>query len=148
MTTHTLTPPIDLTAKQEAFCVYYLSLKHGTNAAIKAGYSPHLITYHSNNLLENVSIKARLAELQAQVRETAGTAVMSKAEIEARLSEIARNGNPKQADPVMAIRELNKMEGHYAPEKHAVIGKVIFEVVHVEKRKDYIEELSDGHRDS
>ena len=29
------------------------------------------------------------------------------------------------------------------PDKHAILGKVIFEVVHVEKRKDYLDEFSE-----
>ena len=36
------------------------------------------------------------------------------------LSAYARMGNKKLLDPVSALRELNKMEGAYPPEKHLV----------------------------
>lgn len=41
----------------------------------------------------------------------------------------------KLRDPIPAIAELNRMDGSYAPTKHAVASKVIFEIVHVEKKK-------------
>ena len=65
MTTTKTKPCGRLTAKQEAFCQNYIILRNATQSAIKAGYSPHLIGTNSNHLLENTSIKARLAELRA-----------------------------------------------------------------------------------
>ena len=48
----------------------------------------------------------------------------------------------------VAFRETwDRTEGK-VPEKHAVLGKVIFEVVHVEKEKDYLDEVSNGSGDS
>lgn len=41
----------------------------------------------------------------------------------------------KLSDPVPAIQEQNKMGGDYAPSKHLVGQHIIFEVVHVEKKK-------------
>lgn len=41
----------------------------------------------------------------------------------------------KLRDPLAAIAELNKMEGDYAPERHAVIGDILIEVVYVDAEK-------------
>lgn len=46
----------------------------------------------------------------------------------------------KLNNPVEAIQELNKMGGDYAPSKHLVAGRVIFEVVHIDKTKQQEEE--------
>ena len=52
-----------------------------------------------------------------------------------------RQGNPlitksiKLGDPIEAIRELNKMDGSYAPSRHLVAQKVVFEIEQVDKRK-------------
>ena len=58
--------------------------------------------------------------------------ILSKHEKLQLLSEYARM-NPKKVNPVEAIREINKMEGDYAPEKHAVVGDIIIEVVYKDK---------------
>ena len=140
-------PRSRLTAKQEAFAVNYFTMRNATQAAIKAGYSPHLIDTHSYHLLENASIKARLQELHAEFvpdAEVAKAVVRERLEI---LSEIARHPieMPVSAgQKISAIAEMSKLGGDYPPEKHAILGKVIFEVVHVEKRKDYLEEFSEG----
>lgn len=39
----------------------------------------------------------------------------------------------KLYNPISAIAELNKMEGDYAPEKHAVLGDIVIEIVHRDK---------------
>ncbi|KKK75552.1 hypothetical protein LCGC14_2872540, partial [marine sediment metagenome] len=57
--------------------------------------------------------------------------VMERKEL---LSELAQNGNAKMVSPVEAIKELNRMEGSYAPIKHAVDQRVVFEIVRVDAR--------------
>jgi len=54
------------------------------------------------------------------------------------LTEIAREKRIRPATPketVLAIAELNKMEGDYAPEKHATLGNIIVEVVYRDKKE-------------
>jgi len=55
-------------------------------------------------------------------------AILSKTQRLELLSEIAKNGNIKQTNPVEAMKEINKMLGDYAPIKHQVAGKVRFVV--------------------
>lgn len=50
------------------------------------------------------------------------------------LSEIATNGSAKAASPVEAVKELNRMEGVYPPQQHLVAQKVIFEIVHTDRK--------------
>lgn len=54
---------------------------------------------------------------------------------------IDSNGNPiitkniKLIDPIAAIAEDNKMSGDYAPSKHLVAQRVVFEINQVERKK-------------
>ena len=43
--------------------------------------------------------------------------------------------NIKLTDPIEAIRELNRMDGSYAPSKHMIAQRVTFEIEQVDKRK-------------
>ena len=54
-----------LTEKQERFCQEYLVDLNGTQAAIRAGYSPFCAGEQAARLLTNVSIRARIDELMA-----------------------------------------------------------------------------------
>ncbi len=62
---------------------------------------------------------------------------------------IDRGGNPvvtksiKLTDPIEAIRELNKMDGSYAPSKHLIAKRVQFDIQLVERPK-----LIEGGKDA
>ena len=86
--------------------------------------------------------RARLVEFQDE----AGTPTLTKdtpnnaaAKEYYHKQRVDRDGNPvisksiKLTDPIEAIRELNKMDGSYAPSKHLIAQKVKFEVRMVEK---------------
>ncbi len=128
-------PRSKLTVKQEKFINAYLYLGNATQAAIQAGYSPKSADVIAAQNLGKASIIARRAELEAK---TAPAFEMSIQERRARLSEIAKAEfrEPVTAkESILAIAELNKIGGDYAPEKHAVLGKVIFEIVHVDRKE-------------
>ena len=55
--------------RQEAFCQQYIIYLNGTKAAIKAGYSKKTANEQAARLLANVSIKDRIAFLQAELAE-------------------------------------------------------------------------------
>ena len=107
-----------LTAKQEAFCVNYFTMRNATKAAREAGYSPHLLDTHSNHLLENASIKARLAELQAAI---IPTVEVLKDAYDKRVKALVQVIEHKIETPVSAghriaaVHEVNLMEHIYAP---------------------------------
>ncbi len=55
-----------LTDKQERFCKEYIIDCNATQAAIRAGYSPHRAHVTGANLLANRKVSARIAELMAE----------------------------------------------------------------------------------
>ena len=54
-----------LNPKQERFCQECLVDLNGTQAAIRAGYSPHTANEQSSQLLAKLNVQDRVAELQA-----------------------------------------------------------------------------------
>ncbi len=71
----------------------------------------------------------------------ASLTILTKHEKMELLSNIARSGNYKMCNPIEATKELNKMEGHYAPIKHQVT-KVEFIIRHpsIETVQEQLEE--------
>ena len=76
-----------LTAKQEAFCIFYFQDRNATQAAIKAGYSPHLVDTNVSHLLDNTRIRERIAECEAKAE---SDAIGTVSERKKRLTEIYR----------------------------------------------------------
>lgn len=124
-----------LTAKQEAFCVNYFIMRNATQAAIKAGYSLRTAQQiGAENLLKPLII-ARRNELEAAV---AKEAIANVEERQKKLTEVIRETyrTPVMArDRVSAIAEMNKMGGDYAPEKHAILGDIVIEVVYRDRKQ-------------
>lgn len=58
------------------------------------------------------------------------------AEYAVRQTQFGESRSIKLQNPISAIAELNKMGGDYAPEKHVIAAKVIFEVAYREKPKE------------
>ena len=117
----------------------------------------------ASQLLTSPNVKAYLDSLirrkeaitMAVSNENAIDYALTKAEKRKALAEILREGKPTtettynrkiegrpgltatmtRRDIIEAIREDNKMEGHYAPSKHLIAQKVVFEIEQVDKRK-------------
>lgn len=76
-----------LTARQDKFSVEYLVDLNGTQAAIRAGYSPKTAEVTASRLLRNVKVQSRIQELRAkEFKKTIATAE----EVEAMLSKAMR----------------------------------------------------------
>lgn len=76
-----------LTARQDKFSVEYLVDLNGTQAAIRAGYSPKTAEVTASRLLRNVKVQSRIQELRAkEFKKTIATAE----EVEAMLSRAMR----------------------------------------------------------
>jgi len=113
-----------LTPKQEKFVQNLFNGMSQRKAYIQAGYSDNssdaVIDVRACELAKSSKVSGRLSELQKAAEEKA---VMTRAEILARLSDIAReeitnrHGVPIRGSNLQAMAELNKMQGHYAPEK-------------------------------
>ena len=74
-----------LNPKQEAFCLHYAKTGNATESYKQAGYNPK--NDNARRLLLNAKIKARLAELSAEM---ASEKIASIAEIQERLTSILR----------------------------------------------------------
>ncbi|MBE6079422.1 MAG: terminase small subunit [Veillonella sp.] len=76
-----------MTARQDKFSVEYLVDLNGTQAAIRAGYSPKTAEVTASRLLRNVKVQNRIQELRAkEFKKTIATAE----EVEAMLSKAMR----------------------------------------------------------
>ena len=107
--------------------------KSATESAKIAGYSEKTAYSMGPRLLKSVEVCQRIAELQTAVVTGNIATVSERKEI---LTEIAKGAHrePMTArERVQAISELNKMEGDYAPEKHAVLGDIEITIVHRDK---------------
>lgn len=61
--------------KREAFCLEYMKDRNSSAASIRAGYSPKNPNVTGPRLLADVSIAARIAELEAKFAEKAGISI-------------------------------------------------------------------------
>ncbi|KKK90279.1 hypothetical protein LCGC14_2724720, partial [marine sediment metagenome] len=101
------------------------------------GYSPNGVDVIASNLLRNTKIIARREALQES---TASKDVLTVTQRKERLSVLAKENNTGQfgfnrTPNISAIAELNKMDGSYAPEKHAILGDILIEVVYKDVAK-------------
>jgi phage terminase small subunit len=58
-----------LTPKQQRFCEEFMVDMKGTQAAIRAGYSPKAARFQSSRMLTNVDVQQYLNELRSQQQE-------------------------------------------------------------------------------
>lgn len=123
--------PLDsfgLTMKQRLFCENWLTNDYnGTKAAIDAGYSKDTAYSIANENLKKPDIQRYLKKRMKEVFEKLGAGLDWRVEMLKKVGEACINGaadkdgvvNAKGA--VLAIAEMNKMDGIYPAEKHAVL---------------------------
>ena len=100
------------------------------DAAIKAGYNPT----NTDKLLKTTTIMERLAILRAPAAVSAQTAKEAKLQILEKIYKHEPDTDTITAQvTIKAVAEHNKMEGDYAPEKHAVLGDIEITIVHRDK---------------
>ncbi|MFC2068049.1 hypothetical protein ACFLTP_03440 [Chloroflexota bacterium] len=110
-------------------------------AFTEAGFSDkgtrNTIDVEASKLANTPKIARRLQYLRDQV---AGDAIMEVQERQTRLTELARlpiKISPTAKESTLAIAELNKMTGSYAPSKQAFIGEITLRIVHDVDRTDH-----------
>lgn len=133
-----------LKPQHQRFVDFFVESDNACDAYIKAGYKAgktersNYLTTASSRLVTNVDIKNAVAERR---RYMADHRLLSLREKQGMLAVMAREnyrrgpdgeGDPKIA--VMAIRELNKMEGDYAPTKHQTITGVVNFIQQIEEK--------------
>lgn len=114
-------PPLD-NKKHEIFCLNIIEGETKQEAAKKAGYAANSAHVTASKLLKNTKVIQRIEELSGKLEaDTIMTVIARKT----RLSELALTKNDRTA--VMAIAELNKMEGVYQ-DNSINIGDVVIKV--------------------
>ena len=104
------TPETTLTPKQTLFCQEYAVDLNGTQAAIRAGYSPRTAEQQASRLLSNVKVKAFLqkdTDERSERLEIRADEVLRELEAIA-YAKIERDGVCKMNDKIRALELLGK----------------------------------------
>ena len=102
-----------LSTRRARFVAEYLVDLNATQAAIRAGYSPHTARQQGSRLLTDVDISRAIAQGQ---RELAERTQANETFIVAELVEIATNGE-KTSDRIRALELLGKRIGMWTPQE-------------------------------
>ena len=118
-------------ARHEKFVICLLKGMTQTDAAIEAGYAVPTARITASKLLTKTNILQRRKVLQdLTVTDTVLPILKRKELLSEQASQPLANKNVTGKERVSAIAELNKMDGSYAPEKHAILGDILIEVVY------------------
>jgi len=123
-----------LNQRQRMFTINYFKTGNATQSAINAGYAPTRAEVTGSELVRNSKVSEYLAELNTQMQ----TSVVTKKEQKLQKLEQIYEHEPlpetiSARDRILAISEHNKMDGDYAPEKHALLGNIVIEVIYRDK---------------
>lgn len=113
-----------LTPKQERFIQEYIRSGNASDALRKAGYSPKYANTHVNKMLQNASIKARLDELQEQLRQETEDIATTVTQF---WIEMLKNESARTADRLKASELLAKAGGLFIT-KVENVGDISIEV--------------------
>lgn len=105
-----------LTPKRQRFAEEYVTDCNGTQAAIRAGYSPRTAAQQGYRMLTGVDVQAEVARLQAA---QAATALVTKAEAARAVVAIARDPTVPPAARLGAWTLYGRWYGYEAPTKVA-----------------------------
>lgn len=96
--------------RQKKFAELYAQSGNTVQSAIGAGYSVNYANARAYELLENVGVAEYIRELNEKAQKKR---ILTAAERQAILTEIAVNVCEKPQDRIKAIDTLNKMTGEY-----------------------------------
>ena len=105
-----------LTLQQQNFVKYYLESMNATQALIKAGYKGKHADSYASQLMSKPQIKALLSKTNELVQNQIKATFEWKVQKLEQIIEQCLYSESKDT-AIKAISELNKMQGHYAPEK-------------------------------
>lgn len=115
-----------LSQRQENFCLNIVSGMTATDAALQAGYGRFSPT-HSTAMLKSAKLQQRLNEL----RKAPVVALIASRDHLGETYTLLFNDKKNQVrDRVAVGKEISQLYGYYAPEKHAILGDIIIEVVY------------------
>ena len=116
----------DLTGKQRAFCIYWVTdeetQRNAYLSAVKAGYSETSARSVASENLTKPNLREYIRKLEI---EYFTPMIASKEEVLARLSDLHREdifnrGTPIRSSNIQAASELAKINGWYTPEIHEI----------------------------
>lgn len=116
--------PNGLTIRQTKFCQNFIIPPHNaTQAAISAGYSPHIAKTIGSRLRTNSKVQKYLKSLQSDLENQMTVSYEWKLDklkqiVEAFIENKEDLSPNKVSSAIQAISEMNKMQGHYSAEKH------------------------------
>lgn len=132
----------NLTPKQEAFCQNVFAGMSQYQAYLAAGYSGEglrdTIDHNAYLLANSTQIVTRLAELRKPLQTRARLTLEERLDILAEIAKDTHKSPVTAKEKVLAIAEITKTLGDYAPEKHAFLGDLVIEVVYVDRRKEQL----------
>jgi phage terminase small subunit len=103
--------------KQRKFAQEYVKCNNIVQSALKAGYTESYANAGACKLLENVRvagyIKQYSKEIEKKAQEELEKNIMTAAERQALLSDIAQDEDNTPTDRIRAVDTLNKMTGEY-----------------------------------
>ena len=120
--------PNGLTIKQTKFCQNFILPPHNaTQAAISAGYSPHIAKTIGHRLKTSSKVQGYLKSLQTNLENQMTVSYEWKLNklkqiVEAFIESKENLSSSKVNSVIQAISEMNKMQGHYSPEKHVNVN--------------------------
>lgn len=120
--------PNGLTIRQTKFCQNLIIPPHNaTQSAISAGYSRHIAKTIGSRLKANPKIQEYLKSLQSDLESQMTVSYEWKLDklkqiVEAFIESKENLISNKVNSAIQAISEMNKMQGHYSPEKHVNVN--------------------------
>lgn len=119
--------PNGLTIRQTKFCQNLIIHPHNaTQAAISAGYSHHIAKTIGSRLKTNPKIQGYLKILQSDLESQMTVSYEWKLDKLKQIVEVfidSEDLSPNKVNSaIQAISEMNKMQGHYSPEKHVNVN--------------------------
>lgn len=99
-----------MNARKERFCLEYAASGNATQAAISAGYSPKTARSQGQRLLTNADIKARIEELQQEIRREKIADIDA---IQTFWTEVLQDPRAKTADRLKASELLARSQGAF-----------------------------------
>lgn len=106
-----------LTLKQQAFLKAYFLCANAAQAAREAGYAPKHAGKAAHCLINNPLIKSAIEENRTKIAQQTTVTFQDKINFLWDLANECKD-TPDKSVCVKAIAEINKMIGHYAPERH------------------------------
>ncbi len=115
MTVKTKTPK--LTPKQERFVKAIIKGKDQTEAAIEAGYSIHHAGKEGHQTISKDYVRKEIERNRSKINQLFEVTFLDKLNALWEIVSSTKYSDKEKETAINAIKEMNRMQGHLAPEK-------------------------------